>query len=124
MHLKQANYPAEHHNQLHQRVFRKPPCGFVLAFPFAALPRYLQEVRSQWLSPSTEKYPSENDFANEATSFGSNGCLILRFNISLVAARLTLWVATRECNRLTVIICSPFRSLKRTGSPLAAAKGC
>ena len=68
MHLKQANYPPEHHNQLHQRVFRKPPCGFVLAFPFAALPRYLREVRSQWLFPSTQKYPSDDDFANEATS--------------------------------------------------------
>lgn len=58
MHLKQANYPAEHHNQLHQRAFRKPPFGSVVASPFAALPRYLQEVRSQWLSPTWERHPS------------------------------------------------------------------
>lgn len=77
MHLKQVNYLAEHHNQLHQRAFQEAPCGFVLASPFAPLPRYFPEVRSQRLSPSTESNPSVDTFVNEATTFQTTESYLL-----------------------------------------------
>lgn len=77
MHLKQANYPAEHHNQLHQSASQEAPCGVALASPCAALSRDPQKVRGSGLSPYTESHPSAVTFADEATTFVTTDAYLL-----------------------------------------------
>ena len=49
MHLKQVNYPAEHHNQLHQRDFQEAPMWLGFSFPVCSSPWVLsgsQDLRT------------------------------------------------------------------------------
>lgn len=43
MHLKQVNYPAEHHNQLHQRAFQEAPLWLCVSLHICSSPQVLSD---------------------------------------------------------------------------------
>lgn len=85
MHLKQVNYPAEHH-KLHQRALQEDFIWLCFSLTIGNSPQYFYKVRSQWLSSSPEKCPSVDGLQMQPPLLKVMVCVCLFIYFGLMSA--------------------------------------